>query len=103
QSSSPSRNLRSFPTRRSSDLNLMSAWNRFVGYTEIKKAVKGWYRCLEITHNVNRQSKDFDTYHPHFHCLLCVNPSYFTSRDYIRDRKSTRLNSSHVSISYAVF
>ena len=81
---------------KSIDLNsvidsLMSAWNRFVGYTEIKKAVKGWYRCLEITHNVNRQSKDFDTYHPHFHCLLCVNPSYFTSRDYISVEKMSYL------------
>lgn len=71
--------------------NMMSAWNRFVGYTEIKRAVNGWYRCLEITHNVNRESKDFNTYHPHFHCLLCVNPSYFTSRDYISVEKMSYL------------
>src|SRR5699024_12450279 len=38
----------------------------------------------------------------HCFCLICV---YFTSQVVERclDRKSTRLNSSHVSISYAVF
>ena len=26
----------------------------------------------------------YDTYHPHFHCILAVNPTYFDSRDYIK-------------------
>lgn len=63
---------------------LMAAWNRFVGYKAVKTAVKGWYRGLEVTHNVNPLSSSYDTFHPHFHCLLAVNKSYFTSRDYLK-------------------
>lgn len=48
-----------------------------------KSVVKGWYRGLEVTHNVNPNSSNFNTYHPHIHCLLVVNKSYFTSRYYI--------------------
>lgn len=51
---------------------MMNAWNKFVGYKRFKNAVVGWYRSLEITHNVYRKSKSFDTYHPHFHCILAV-------------------------------
>ena len=40
---------------------------------------------MEVTHNVNRKSASFDTYHPHFHLLLAVQPSYFTdSKNYIK-------------------
>lgn len=88
--------------------DMMSAWNRFAGYKAFGKAVKGWYRGLEVTHNlakykfkyVKRNGKkqritllddegnpilnpSYDTYHPHFHCIVAVNPSYFDSRDYI--------------------
>src|SRR5690625_5336380 len=87
---------------------------------EIKTIVKGYVRKLEITYNEKR-----DDYHPHFHVLLAVDKNYFNnSWSYIKrdrwlklwqqvtknslitqveDRKSTRLNSSHVAISYAVF
>src|SRR5436309_10737840 len=44
---------------------------------------------------------------PVFHNLLIIHPNVEFPPDYInvrrRDRKSTRLNSSHVKISYAVF
>ena len=63
---------------------LMVAWNRFAGYKAVKAAVKGWYRGLEVTHNVNPLSASYDTFHPHFHCLLAVNKSYFTSRNYLK-------------------
>ncbi len=79
---------------------LMTAWNRLQTYKQYKNAVKGWYRGLEITHNVNPLSPSYDTYHPHFHCIMAVNKSYFTSRDYIKQpewleiwRKATRDNS----------
>lgn len=32
---------------------MMQAWNRFVGYKPFKMAVKGWFRSLEIVHDVN--------------------------------------------------
>lgn len=47
--------------------------------SELCKGVfKGVLRNLEVTINF-----DENTYHPHLHCLVAVNHSYFTSRDYI--------------------
>lgn len=105
---------------------LMKAWNRLQTYKRYKTAVKGWYRGLEISHNVQKwqgkwvKTKNgkqrfvmffdengnkipnpfYDTYHPHFHCIMAVSKSYFDSRDYIPQvewlemwRKATRDNS----------
>ena len=63
---------------------LMDAWKRLSERKQFKAAVKGWYRGLEVTHNTDRDSLAFDTYHPHFHVILAVNPSYFTSRNYVK-------------------
>lgn len=62
---------------------LNQAWKRFALLDPFKRAVKGYYKAMEIKHNVDYKSKSFNTYHPHFHCLIAVSPSYFTSRDYI--------------------
>ena len=43
------------------------------------KQFKGVIRCCEVTYNADK-----NTYHPHLHCLIAVNKSYFTSRDYIK-------------------
>lgn len=67
--------------------SMMEAWNRFRGYKAFQSAVKGWFRSLEITHNVNPKSKSFDTYHPHFHCIFAVNRSYFKKKTYISREK----------------
>ena len=89
--------------------DMMGAWDRFQHYVKFKKAVKGWYRGLEVTHNlqeykfgyVKKNGKKqrvtlvddsgepilnpfYDTYHPHFHCIFAVSSSYFNSRDYIK-------------------
>lgn len=91
--------------------DMMRAWNRFAGYTKFEKAVKGWYRGLEVTHNLAKYKfkwiKDrktgkkrkvyivddngnkipnpsYDTYHPHFHCIFAVDSHYFKGRDYIK-------------------
>lgn len=65
--------------------DMFDAIHRLYLRPEWKKIVKGAVRCFEITHNVNRKSRYFDTYHPHFHLILAVNPSYFTdSRLYLR-------------------
>lgn len=58
---------------------LVIGFNRLMKYKEVTAAVKGFYRGLEITHNLER-----DDYHPHIHAIIAVNPSYFTSRSYIR-------------------
>jgi len=61
---------------------LFHAFKKLSERKVFKKAVKGWFRALEITHNLDKNSKDYDTYHPHFHIILAVNKSYFTDKDY---------------------
>ena len=39
---------------------------------------KGYFCALEVTHN-----KELDSYHPHFHLVIAVLPSYFKSRYYV--------------------
>lgn len=51
---------------------MMTAWNKMSQRKEFKSAAKGYYRALEITHNLHD-----DTYHPHYHVLLAVRPSYW--------------------------
>ena len=63
----------------SADLDRISrAWQRLQHRKEWQAAVKGWMKCIEITHNLKN-----NTYHPHIHALLMVMPSYFTGRTYI--------------------
>src|SRR5699024_12605461 len=73
--------LHSFPTRRSSDLN--TDWKMINGHP--KKA--GWINAIQEAQKTVQKGIGLD-------CPVLVMSS---------DRKSTRLNSSHVSISYAVF
>jgi len=58
--------------------HLLNSFQRLIQRSEFKKAIKGWFRSLEITYNADR-----DDYHPHFHCLLMVNNSYFKGKQYI--------------------
>src|SRR5699024_12844204 len=78
----PHRALHSFPTRRSSDLDHHNI------HFDVDEDVLhlGVAATLQYT----------------FDFLKASEPLSFT-RKYDQDRKSTRLNSSHVSISYAVF
>lgn len=46
--------------------------------TKLSKHFNGCYRALEVTYNAER-----DDYHPHLHCIISVNDSYFTSRKYL--------------------
>lgn len=94
--------------------NMMRAWRRMINLKRIASACKGWYRALEITHDIypyiteemyngcpdkhiksrrkfyeanglqiGDKNPNYDTFHPHIHALICVNKSYFTSRDYL--------------------
>lgn len=71
--------------------NMLSAWQRFVESKRVKQAIKGFYRGMEITHNIDFKSKDYDTFHPHFHCVFAVNPSYFKKSDYLTQDEWTSL------------
>src|SRR5690242_20940289 len=77
----------SFPTRRSSDL----------GGGCRKRALPG--ECEEFL----RSRRGFERAWESFPTKCCSRPSRHGGRLAREDRKSTRLNSSHMSISYAVF
>lgn len=51
---------------------------KLFSHERVKKSFKGIFRALEVSYN--SESKEL---HPHLHCLVLVNPSYFNSRDYI--------------------
>ena len=63
---------------------LMKGWEKLSRRSVVKKAVKGWFRALEVTHNLDVNSLSYDTYHPHFHVVLVVRKGYFTGKEYIK-------------------
>lgn len=71
--------------------DLMQGWQRLIQSKRVKTAVKGFYRGLEVTHNVDPKSKEYDTFHPHFHCIFAVNTSYFKKSDYLTHAEWTSL------------
>lgn len=79
---------------------MMNSWNKFSKYKAFKQAIKGFYRGFEVTHNLDPNSKDYDTFHPHFHCVLAVNKSYFKSRDYLSQEKWTNLWAKALGVTY---
>src|SRR5699024_12762735 len=81
------RHLLSFPTRRSSDLTPTTSWS-----TATRLVVDQSVFTTRTSRNVFSTSWAFPMKRPKRSSVSCW-----------IDRKSTRLNSSHVSISYAVF
>lgn len=65
---------------------LLEAWRHFIGYKRIEDMMEGYFRALEVTHNLEQ-----DTYHPHLHVILAVQNSYFTSRKYTTQAELARL------------
>lgn len=81
--------------------NLFKSFNLLTKRKQFKQSVKGWFRALEVTHNLDVNSKDFNTYHPHFHCILMVNKSYFNKPEiYISQEKWTNLWQSCLKVDY---
>ena len=62
------------------------SFNRLWKTKEFKAFNKGFIRKLEVTYNEERND-----YHPHFHLVVAVNKSYFTSRDYMSKRRLLEL------------
>jgi len=60
--------------------DLLVGYNKLFFIRKIQRSIKGSFRALEITHNTNVDSPSFNTYHPHLHCILAVEKSYFSSR-----------------------
>src|SRR5437667_4566252 len=73
--------LHSFPTRRSSDL----------------------FNSLPVGIRRRHKSSDRDGSHRDGSVFVSARGTENSSCEYYGDRKSTRLNSSHITISYAVF
>lgn len=80
--------------------SMMCAWHKLVGYKAFKSVVKGFYRGFEITHNLNKKSKFYNTFHPHFHCVLAVEKNYFQSENYISQSDWTGLWIKALGIDY---
>ena len=59
-----------------------AAFNRFVLLKEFQKINLGYIRKLEITYNSEK-----NTYHPHYHLILCVKKNYFKDKKYIKQSK----------------
>lgn len=79
---------------------MMKGFSAMFRRARVKKSILGCFRALEITHNTNKHSKSFDTYHPHFHCVLMVNKSYFTSRNYIKQNEWAEMWKQVVGLDY---
>jgi len=64
------------------DMN--KAWHRLVQRKEFD-VVQGWIRTTEVT-----RGRD-DSAHPHFHVLMMVRPSYFSSNYYVTQKRWTEI------------
>ena len=101
------------------------AWQKFKQLKAVKKILKGYYRGIEVTHDCEREitkkrynrakgyyqllgleagdtNPNFDKYHPHYHIVLAVPKSYFTSRDYIRREQFREMWTSCMKADYAL-
>ena len=76
--------------------DLLYSFKRMMdGNARIKKICLGYFRGLEVTRN-----NDNGTYHPHIHCVICVNKSYFTSRDYIKQKEWCSIWQHYLNVDY---
>jgi plasmid rolling circle replication initiator protein Rep len=83
---------------------LFKAFTKTTRRKQFKQSVKGWFRALEVTHNLDKSSVNYDTYHPHFHMVLMVNESYFKdTRIYLTHKDWVELWKSCMSIDYEPF
>lgn len=79
--------------------DLFAAVKRLYQRAEVSSVWKGAVRNLEITHNVDPSSKDYDTFHPHFHMIVAVRPSYF-SHGYISQKRLVELWGDCLGVDY---
>lgn len=58
---------------------LNKAFRALMQNGRVKSALHGYYRALEVSYNPER-----DDFHPHFHVITAVKPSYYHSRYFIK-------------------
>lgn len=72
------------------------AFNRLTKRKDFKRVSKGWFRCLEITHNWG-----MGTFHPHFHVIVAVNKSYFKdTKVYMSQKKWAKMWQNCMELDY---
>ena len=76
--------------------HLSQAFQRLQQSKQYKSAVLGSIRAIEFLGDNTEQGEC----HPHFHCLLVVNKSYFKSRDYINFEEWTNLWQRSLRVDY---
>lgn len=75
---------------------LFKAWRKLSARKKFKDSIVGWFRALEVTHKMHA-----DEYHPHFHAILAVKPSYFKKPDlYMTQAEWTELWRRSMGVSY---
>lgn len=102
--------------------HLTQSWNRFMGYKKIEDNIKGWFRGLEITRDTHKkiskkryknnpryydsigvkagdENPNYNTYHPHFHVLMVVSPTYF-KKGYIKQAEWTSFWKKALQVDY---
>ena len=75
--------------------HILLSFNRLMKYKDVQKAVKGYYRGCEVTHNVQT-----DEFHPHIHAILAVNGSYFGGSYYLSQARWTELWKRALQVDY---
>src|SRR5205814_10698426 len=96
-----SRALRSFPTRRSSDLGILDRLER--GGWVVRERDASDRRAVVIRAVRERYADLLRLYSGMSRSMNKILAEYSDAELELIDRKSTRLNSSHLGISYAVF
>ncbi|PTM51510.1 protein rep [Desmospora activa] len=75
---------------------LFKAWGKLSRRKAFKDSVVGWFRALEVTHKMHS-----DEYHPHFHAILAVSPSYFKKKEkYITQDEWVKLWQKSLGVDY---
>ena len=62
--------------------HLLESWHRLTQRAEVKRAIRGYLRTLEVSYNHQRND-----WHPHIHVALVVASGYFKTKDYIKHER----------------
>ena len=71
------------------------AFRKMRNRKEVKRVVEGYFKAIEVTFN-----EEDNSYHPHFHILLAVKPSYFT-HNYIKQDRWVELWKQSLKVDYS--
>lgn len=75
---------------------MMKSFHKLVRRKRFEKSIEGFFRAFEITHNLFD-----DTYHPHFHVLLAVEPNYFRDTNkYIKTEEWVQMWRESLKVNY---